>query len=183
MEVRSLAIEDVKLVYPRRFADARGYFVETWNRRAYEKLGIGIGFVQDNLSLSHSAGTIRGLHYQRPPRAQAKLVRAARGAVFDVAVDIRRGSPTFGRYVSAVLTAEAGEQLFVPVGFAHGFCALEPSTEVAYKVSDFYSPEHDAGIIWNDPEIGIEWPLDGRAAILSERDLKHPRLSETAADF
>jgi len=183
MEIEPLAIPDVKLVRPRRHADSRGYFVETWNRREFATAGIDVDFVQDNTSYSKSACTIRGLHYQRPPRAQAKLVRVLRGAVFDVAVDIRRASPTFGRHVATRLTAEGGEQLFVPAGFAHGFCALEPDTELAYKVSDFYAREQDAGILWNDPALGIDWPLGGRAPVLSERDLKHPLLADAAFGF
>ena len=153
MNVTNLAIDAVKLIVPRKFSDSRGYFVETWNRRALaEAAGIDVDFVQDNASLSRQAGTVRGLHYQTPPMAQAKLVRLLRGSIFDVAVDIRRASPTFGRYVGAVLTADGGEQLFMPAGFAHGFCTLEPDTEIAYKVSSFYSREHDTGIVWDDPD-------------------------------
>jgi len=139
--------------------------------------------VQDNASYSREAGTIRGLHYQRPPAAQAKLVRVVRGRVLDVAVDLRRGSPSYGRFVAVELTAEGGEQLFVPVGFAHGFCALEPDTEVAYKVSDFYAPQHEAGVIWNDPDIGIEWPLAGGEPVLSDKDTRLPRLAESGPPF
>ena len=183
LDVVSLAIGAIKLVRPQRHSDQRGYFVEIWNRRAFEEAGIGSEYVQDNSSFSRVAGTIRGLHFQRPPRAQTKLVRALRGSVFDVVVDLRSSSTTFGRAVSALLTAEGGEQLFVPAGFAHGFCTLEPDTEVAYKVSEFYSPEHDTGIAWDDPAIGIEWPLDGRKPVLSEKDLKLPRLAEIEAPF
>ena len=184
MKVTSLAIDAVKLVVPQRIGDSRGYFVETWNRKTFSaQVGVDVDFAQDNASLSRAACTVRGLHYQRPPAAQAKLVRCQRGSLFDVAVDIRSGSPTFGRHVSAVLTAEGGEQLFVPVGFAHGFCTLEPDTEIAYKVSGFYSREHDAGLLWNDPDIGIEWPLQGREPSLSERDRHLPRLAEIRAPF
>ena len=184
MKVTTLAIDAVKLVVPQRFGDSRGYFVEIWNRKTFASdVGIDVDFVQDNASLSRAAGTVRGLHFQRPPVPQAKLVRCQRGSLFDVAVDLRRASPTFGRHVSAVLTAEGGEQLFVPEGFAHGFCTLEPNTEIAYKVSGFYSREHDAGIAWNDPDIGIEWPLQGREPSLSERDRQLPRLAELAALF
>jgi dTDP-4-dehydrorhamnose 3,5-epimerase len=182
-DVRSLAIADVKLLRPRRFSDARGFFAETWNRRTFAAAGIDVDFVQDNCSFSEARGTIRGLHYQTPPMAQAKLVRAVRGSVFDVAVDLRRASPTFGRSVSAVLSAEAGEQLLIPVGFAHGYCTLEPGTEVAYKASEFYSPEHDSGIAWDDPAIGIEWPLHGLAPKLSEKDLKLPKLADMNPQF
>lgn len=178
MQVTSLAIDVVKLIVPRKFSDARGYFVETWNRKTLTEAGVDIDFVQDNASLSREPGTVRGLHFQTPPAAQAKLVRVVRGSVFDVAVDLRRASPTFGRYVSAILTAEGGEQLFVPVGFAHGFCTLEPDTEIAYKVSSFYSGGNDAGIAWDDPEIGIDWPHDGREPILSDKDRRLPKLAE-----
>jgi dTDP-4-dehydrorhamnose 3,5-epimerase len=178
MDVVSLEIEDVKLVRPQRFGDSRGYFVETWRRDRFAASGIDVDFVQDNASFSRLAGTIRGLHFQRPPAGQAKLVRVVRGAVLDVAVDLRRGSPTFGRYVSATLSEEGGEQLFVPEGFAHGFCTLQPDTEIAYKVSAFYSPEHDSGILWNDPEIRVAWPLAGRAPTLSDKDARLPRLAE-----
>jgi dTDP-4-dehydrorhamnose 3,5-epimerase len=183
MDVVSLEIDAVKLVRPRRFPDFRGFFVETWNRKAFAHNGIDVDFVQDNCSYSRQAGTIRGLHYQKAPVGQAKLVRVVRGAAFDVAVDLRRDSPSYGRHVAAGLTADGGEQLFVPVGFAHGFCTLEPDTEVAYKVSQFHSPEHDAGIAWDDPEIGIEWPLAGQPPILSDRDRSMPRLSEVDAPF
>ena len=178
MDIAALEIEAVKLIRPERHSDHRGYFVETWNRRRFAEAGIDFDFVQDNLSCSVSAGTIRGLHYQLPPHAQARLVRVARGSIFDVAVDLRRASPTFGRHVSAVLSAEGGEQLFIPIGFAHGFCTLEPGTEVAYKASAFFSPQHDCGIAWNDPGIGVAWPLDRRKPVLSDKDRALPRLSE-----
>ncbi len=183
IEVVALAIEAVKLVRVRRFVDARGYFTETWNEKSFAGVGIETRFVQDNLSFSRFAGTIRGLHFQRPPAAQAKLVRVSRGRVFDVAVDLRRGSPSYGRFASAELSAEGGEQMFVPEGFAHGFCTLEPDTEVAYKASDFYAPEHDAGIAWNDPAIGIEWPLGGREPKLSDKDMRLPRLADGGPPF
>jgi len=184
VKVTNLAIDGVKLIVPQRFGDARGYFVETWNRKAFAaEAGLDLEFVQDNASLSRVAGTVRGLHYQRPPMAQAKLVRCVRGALVDVVVDIRRGSPTYGGHVSAELTAEGGEQLFVPAGFAHGFCTLEPDTEIAYKVTAFYSREHDAGIVWNDPELGIEWPLRGREPSLSDKDRQLPRLADIGSPF
>jgi dTDP-4-dehydrorhamnose 3,5-epimerase len=183
MEIVDLEIDAVKLVRPRRFADARGFFVETWNCKTFAAVGIDVNFVQDNASWSRAAATIRGLHFQRAPRVQAKLVRVVRGRAFDVAVDLRRGSPSFGRYVSAVLTAEGGEQLFVPAGFAHGFCTLEDSTELAYKVSDFYSPEHDAGLRWDDAAVAVEWPLEGRKPVVSERDLRLPDLAQIAASL
>jgi dTDP-4-dehydrorhamnose 3,5-epimerase len=183
LNVTPLAIEAVKLIRPQRFDDSRGFLVETWNRRKLAEAGVKIEFVQDNCSFSRLPGTIRGLHYQRPPAAQAKLVRVVRGRIFDVAVDLRVGSPTYGHYAAADLTADGGEQLLVPVGFAHGFCTLESNTEVAYKLSDFYAPECDAGIIWNDPNIGIDWPLNGRQPILSEKDLKLPRLADGKPPF
>ena len=139
--------------------------------------------MQDNQSLSASRGTIRGLHFQALPEPQAKLVRVLKGAIFDVAVDIRRGSPSYGRWCSARLTADGGEQMFVPRGFAHGFCTLEPDTEVAYKVDGYYSPSCDAGLAWDDPEIGIDWPVSPIGAILSERDRKLPRLSDLVSPF
>lgn len=183
MNVTELAIAGVKLVVPRKISDSRGHFSETWNQRDFADAGIEVDFVQDNVSLSRAAGTVRGLHYQKPPMVQAKLVRAVRGSLFDVAVDLRRASPTYGRHVSAILTGERGEQLFIPAGFAHGFCTLEPDTEVAYKISGFYSREHDTGIFWNDPDIGIDWPLQGREPVLSEKDRHLPRLAEAGSPF
>ena len=182
-EVVRLAIDAVLLIRPRRISDARGYFAETWNRRGFAEAGIDVAFVQDNYSYSRAIGTVRGLHYQRQPKAQAKLVRVARGAIFDVAVDLRKGWPSFGKHVSVNLSAEDGSQLFLPVGFAHGFCTLEPDTEVAYKISEFYSPEHDTGILWNDPDLGIEWPVGGAIPVVSDRDRKLPRLAEIEAPF
>jgi dTDP-4-dehydrorhamnose 3,5-epimerase len=181
--VTPLAIDAVQLVRPPRFTDARGHLFESWNRRGFAAAGIDANFAQDNSSFSHKTGTVRGLHYQSPPHAQAKLVRVVRGSIFDVAVDLRRASPTFGRWVSARLTADGGEQLFVPPGFAHGFCTLEPATEVAYKLSELYSPAHDAGILWNDADIGIEWPLGSVTPTISERDLNLPRLADANLQF
>ena len=182
LEISGLAIVEVKLIRPPRFEDSRGWLFESWNRRTFAACGIDMDFVQDNGSFSRMRGTIRGLHYQNAPRAQAKLVRAVRGSIFDVAVDLRRSSPTFGRFAAATLTAESGEQMFVPAGFAHGFCTLELDTEVAYKISDFYAPEHEAGIAWNDPQIGIDWPLGGAEPILSEKDARLPRLADARLD-
>jgi dTDP-4-dehydrorhamnose 3,5-epimerase len=178
-----LAIPGVLLVNSRRYEDSRGYFMETYRARTFEDLGMPAVFVQDNQALSREAGTIRGLHYQAPPHAQAKLVRAIRGAVFDVAVDLRRGSATFGRWVSATLTADAGKQLFVPAGFAHGYCTLEPDTEVAYKCDSYYVAEADAGIVFSDPAIGIDWPVAVEAAIVSDSDRGLPLLEEIASPF
>ena len=181
--VTPLAIPDVLLVQPARMADPRGYFVETFSRRAYRELGIACDFVQDNQSFSTRRGIIRGLHFQRPPHPQAKLVRVLKGSVFDVAIDLRRGSPTFGKWCGATLTAEKANQLFVPHGFGHGFCTLESDTEVAYKVDDYYAPECEDGLIWNDPDLGIAWPIESWEAILSEKDARLPRLSVFEAPF
>ncbi len=183
MELIDLAIDGVKLIKPRRIPDSRGYFVEIWNRRAFGEAGIDVDFMQDNVSFSKKRGTVRGLHFQKPPMTQSKLVRVLRGSVLDVAVDIRRASPTFGRHVGATLTAAGGDQLYIPSGFAHGFCTLEADTEVAYKISGLYSPEHDTGIAWDDPDLGIDWPLEGLAPTLSDRDRKLPRLAEAGSPF
>lgn len=183
MQIESLAIADVKLIRPKKFGDARGFFSEVYSRSAFAKAGIDMEFVQDNHSRSEKKGTIRGLHFQTAPFAQAKLVRVTRGRILDVAVDLRRGSPTFGRYVSAEISADNWTQILVPVGFAHGFCTLEPDTEVLYKVSDVYSPANDGGVIWNDPDIGIAWPLDAVEPVLSEKDGKLPRLKDLPAVF
>lgn len=183
MEVRELSIPEVKVLVPERFADDRGSLAEVYNRRTLADAGIDIVFVQDNHSSSRRRGTVRGLHFQAPPRAQDKLVRVVRGSVFDVAVDLRRGSPTYGRHVSAVLSAGAWSQLLVPAGFAHGFMTLEPDTEVVYKVSDHYAPDRDRGLLWNDPALGIRWPIPERYAVLSDRDRRQPRLAELVTPF
>ena len=165
-------IPDVWLYTPKVFADARGWFREVYSQRALSpQLGDAV-FVQDNHSASTAAGTVRGLHFQRPPVPQAKLVHVLRGSVYDVAIDLRAGSPTYGRWISETLTAEGGEQLFVPRGFAHGLCTLEPDTEVACKVDGFYSPECESGFIWNDPTLAIPWPVTPGAAVLSDKDRK-----------
>jgi dTDP-4-dehydrorhamnose 3,5-epimerase len=160
MKVIPQAIPDVRLLVPKMFMDERGYFYESYNSRTVGEAGIDFEFVQDNQSLSRDVGVLRGLHYQVPPMAQHKLVRVLRGRIWDVAVDIRAGSPTYGHHVAIELDAENGGQLFVPVGFAHGFMTMAPDTEVFYKVSDFYSPEHAKGIQWDDPALGIAWPTD-----------------------
>lgn len=183
MQITSLAIPDVKLVTPKRFGDVRGFFAETYKRDAFRAAGIDADFVQDNHSRSANIGTIRGLHFQTPPHAQAKYVICMRGAILDVAVDVRRSSPTYGQYVSAVLTAENGEGLFVPRGFAHAFCTLEPDCEVTYKVDSYYAPANDAGLRWDDPDIGIAWPLDGRAPTLSQKDAALPFLRDFQSPF
>lgn len=172
----------VKLIEPRRFGDARGWFTEVYSEPAFERLGIGCRFVQDNHSLSVPAFTLRGLHFQTPPHGQDKLVRCIRGRIFDVAVDVRAGSPTFGRSVGAELSAENGRQLFVPIGFAHGFLTLEPDCEVTYKVSDVYAPDCDGGVRWDSA--GIDWPMPaGTNPELSAKDVSLPALAEFDSPF
>lgn len=183
MKIERLAIPDVLLVTPAIFRDDRGFFSEVWKERALSELGIKADFIQDNHALSRDKGTLRGLHFQLPPMAQDKLVRCTRGAILDVAVDIRRSSPTFGRHVTAVLSADNWQQVFVPRGFAHGYLTLEPDTEVLYKVTAYYSPPHDKGIAWNDPAIGIDWGVTAEEAILSAKDKLQPRLADAARLF
>lgn len=178
MDVVSLDIPDVKIIRPKKFGDHRGFFSETYTKKMFEAAGLQYDFVQDNHSLSAEVGTVRGLHFQLPPFAQDKLVRVVRGAILDVAVDIRKGSPTFGRHVSAVISAAEWNQILVPIGFAHGFCTLEPDTEVIYKVTNYYSAEHDRGLLWNDPELGIDWPVSADKARLSDKDHKHPTFAQ-----
>jgi dTDP-4-dehydrorhamnose 3,5-epimerase len=178
------AIDPVRIVEPRKFGDDRGFFSETYNRRRLaEETGFDREFVQDNHSLSAELHVVRGLHYQSPPFAQDKLVRVARGRVLDVAVDIRRGSPTFGRHVAVELSAENWRQLLVPVGFAHGFLTLEPETEVIYKVTAFYASEHDHGLLWSDPALGIDWGVAPDRARLSDKDRAQPRLADIVSPF
>lgn len=177
------AIPAVKLVKPQKFGDERGFFSEVFNRRAFQEAGIDFDPVQDNHSLSATVGTVRGLHFQGPPSAQAKLVRVARGAILDVAVDIRHGSPTFGQHVAVELSAANWLQLLVPRGFAHGFCTLEPDTEVLYKVDAYYDPTVDFGIAWDDPELAIDWGVEKARATLSEKDCKHPNLADSEPVF
>ena len=178
MEIEALAIPDVKLIRPKRFGDARGFFSEVYSRSAMAAVGITTEFVQDNHSRSAAAGTIRGLHFQTAPFGQDKLVRVTKGRILDVAVDLRRGSPTYGRHVSAELSAENWTQILVPIGFAHGFCTLEADTEVLYKVSNVYSPANDGGVIWTDPDLDITWPVQADAAVLSDKDTKLPRFRD-----
>lgn len=178
MQVTALAIPEVLLLTPRKLEDARGFFSETWNRQTLAGLGIAADFVQDNCSLSRQQGVVRGLHFQTPPHPQGKLIRVIRGAIFDVAVDLRRASPAYGKFVSAVLSANNWQQLWVPVGFAHGFCTIEPDTEVAYKTTGYYAPECDKGLAWDDPALAIPWPVDPSAAILADKDRRHPRLAD-----
>lgn len=183
MRVEALAIPEVKLIVPARHADSRGYFSEVYNRRALAEAGVDAPFLQDNQSYSARAGTVRGLHYQGPPSAQAKLVRVLRGAVFDVAVDARKGSPTYGRWVGAELSAENGAQLFVPAGFLHGFATLAPDTEVLYKVDAHYDRAAEGAVRWDDPDLGIDWPVAARGAHVSERDAAAPRWAEFDSPF
>ena len=174
LTVRELDIPGVLEITPKKFGDDRGFFSETFNAQRCAEAGVDVTWVQDNHSLSASAGVLRGLHYQLPPHAQDKLVRVVRGRVFDVVADIRPGSATFGRWVGVELSVEKWNQLFVPKGFAHGFLTLEPNTELLYKVSDFYSPECDRSIRFDDPDLGIEWPIEGGGLILSEKDEQAP---------
>ncbi|MEJ6594686.1 dTDP-4-dehydrorhamnose 3,5-epimerase [Parasphingorhabdus sp.] len=176
-EIFRTALPDVIRILPSRFGDHRGFFSETYSQLAYANLGIEDVFVQDNHSLSAAVGTVRGLHFQVPPHAQAKLVRCGRGAIFDVAVDIRRGSPTYGRWAGFTLSAENGAQLYIPVGFAHGFATLEPDSEIIYKCSDYYAPETEGALRWDDSDIGIAWPLTA-APVLSEKDASAPLLAD-----
>jgi len=173
----------VVLLNPRRFGDARGFFCESWNRERMAKLGLEFDFVQDNPSLSHEAGTIRGLHFQAPPHAQVKLVRCGRGALYDVAVDVRRGSPTYGQWTGHDLSAENGLQLLIPAGFLHGFVTRAPDTEIIYKCSDYYAPECDGGVRFDDPDIGIDWGIDPDQAILSDKDAAAGALKDFATPF
>jgi dTDP-4-dehydrorhamnose 3,5-epimerase len=181
--VAPTAIPDVILLTPRRFADGRGWFAETYSTRSFAPALGDMVFVQDNQAFSAARGTLRGLHFQRPPQAQAKLVRVLKGSIFDVAVDLRAGSPTYGRWAGVTLTAERGEQLFVPHGFAHGYCTLEPDTEVAYKVDGFYAPDSDAGLAWDDPTLAIDWPISPHEAILSDKDRRLPAFKSFVSPF
>ncbi len=176
MEVVETAIPEVKIIKPKKHGDHRGFFSETYNQRALVGAGIDLDFVQDNHSLSATRGTLRGLHCQIPPFGQDKLVRVVRGAVFDVAVDLRAGSPTFGQHVTAVISADEWNQILVPIGFGHGFCTLEPDTEVIYKVTNYWSADHERGIRWDDPALGIEWPVASDELVLSEKDREWPTL-------
>ncbi|WP_374467965.1 dTDP-4-dehydrorhamnose 3,5-epimerase [Phenylobacterium sp.] len=175
--ITPLALPELLLITPKRHGDARGWFAETWSRRAMSAAGVEADFVQDNQAFNARKGTVRGLHFQTSPHPQAKLVRVLKGAIFDVAVDVRPGSPTFGRWAGATLTAEGGEQLFVPRGFAHGYCTLVDDTELFYKVDGLYAPQTEGGVIWNDPDIGIEWPIDVEP-VLSDKDKVLPRLKD-----
>lgn len=183
VEATPLAIAGLLRVATRRFGDERGYLSETYSRRDFRTVGIEAEFVQDNHSLSGPVGTLRGLHFQLPPQAQAKLVRVLRGAILDVVVDLRRGSATFGQHVAEELSAANGHQLFVPAGFAHGFCTLLPDTEISYKVDHYYAPDCDRGLAWDDPDLAISWPVPSGGPTLSAKDRAQPRLRELPACF
>jgi len=182
MDIDHTPLEGVVLLTPRRFGDDRGFFSESWNAARMAEAGLDIAFVQDNHSLSQATGTLRGLHFQSPPHAQAKLVRCGRGSLWDVAVDIRKGSPTFGQWFGAELSFENGRQLLIPAGFLHAFVTLEDDTEVIYKCSDYYAPECDGAVIWNDPDLAIDWPLDG-PPVLSAKDAAAPTMAEFDSPF
>ncbi|MCB2135912.1 MAG: dTDP-4-dehydrorhamnose 3,5-epimerase [Rhodobacteraceae bacterium] len=176
-------LDGVLILRPKRFEDPRGWFCEVWNRETLSRLGITSDFVQDNHSYSRAAGTVRGLHYQRPPHAQAKLVRCGAGRIFDVAVDVREGSPYYGRWTGVELSRENGAQLLIPAGFLHGFVTLEPDTEVLYKCSDVYAPDCDGAVRFDDPDIGIDWGIDPSTAILSDKDMRAPALRDFKSPF
>ena len=180
LELVETAIADIRIVLPRRHHDDRGFLSESYNRLEFAEAGLDLDLVQDNHVYTRRTGTIRGMHLQIAPRAQAKLVRVLRGAVLDVAVDLRPSSLTFGQHVAVELSAENGDQIFIPPGCAHGFCTLEDDTEVLYKVSDYWSPEHERGVRWNDPELSISWPVTEETATLNERDRELPLLRDTA---
>lgn len=180
--MNNILIPDLKLLKVKIIRDHRGHFSETFSNKRFADSGLDVAFVQDNISVSVNSDTVRGLHFQGPPHAQAKLVRCGRGAIFDVAVDIRLGSPTYGRWVGYELTADNGHQLYIPVGFAHGFITLETNSEIAYKCSDYYAPETEGAILWNDNDLGIEWPILN-TPILSEKDASAPTLAELKSPF
>jgi dTDP-4-dehydrorhamnose 3,5-epimerase len=180
MQIEKTALDGILILTPRRFGDPRGFFAETWNLRRFEEAGIAADFLQDNHSLSARAGTVRGLHFQAPPHAQGKLVRCGRGRLFDAVVDIRRGSPTWGRWTGVELSAANGRQLWVPEGFAHGFATLEDDTEIVYKCTGYYAPEAEGAVRWDS--CGVEWPLAG-APVLSDKDAAAPPLSELESPF
>ncbi|PIB26758.1 dTDP-4-dehydrorhamnose 3,5-epimerase [Amylibacter kogurei] len=183
MQVEETEIDGVVALTPRRFADDRGWFSETWNQRTLMDAGLDIEFVQDNHSFSAPKHTVRGLHYQSPPAAQGKLVRVLRGEIFDVAVDVRKSSPTFGKWVGVNLSAENGKQLYIPTGFLHGFVTLVENTEVAYKCTDFYTPECDGGVAFDDPDLAIDWGIPKNSAVLSTKDAAAPRFADFNSPF
>ena len=181
MQVLQTKLNGLHIVEPDVFGDNRGFFMESYSSRKFAEHGIDFPFVQDNHSLSVETGVIRGLHYQLNPKAQTKLVRVVTGAIYDVAVDIRKDSPTFGQWVGVIISEDNKRQMLVPQGFAHGFCTVMPNTQVVYKVDEYYSREHDRGILWNDPALGIDWPTN--KPILSDKDQKHPLLNDANINF
>lgn len=183
MEITPAAIPDVLIIKPEKHRDHRGFFSETFRVASLREHGVNVDWVQDNHSFSAARGVVRGLHFQCAPKGQAKLSRVIRGAIFDVAVDVRRSSPTYGRHVAVELSADNWTQLYVPVGFAHGFCTLTENTEVLYKVSAEYGPAEEGGLVWNDPDLGIAWPIRADEATLSARDLEWPRFKDFVSPF
>ncbi|MGG0744653.1 dTDP-4-dehydrorhamnose 3,5-epimerase [Priestia megaterium] len=181
MNIIKTKFEDAVLIEPKVFGDHRGFFTESYNKEIFKQNGIDMDFIQDNHSLSQQPGTLRGMHYQLNDKAQTKLVRVTRGAIYDVIVDIRKGSPTYGKWQGFILSADNKRQLLVPKGFAHGFCTIVENTEVQYKVDELYSPEHDRGITWNDSALNIDWPFN--KPVLSDKDTKHPTLAEADNNF
>lgn len=181
MIVTRLSLNDAMVIEPTVHGDSRGFFMESYNDSFFKQHGITYNFIQDNQSLSAEAGVLRGLHYQLNPKAQTKLIRVLTGAIYDVIVDIRKSSPTFGQWVGVILSEHNHRQLLVPKGFAHGFCTLVPNTQVLYKVDEYYSPENDRGILWNDPALGIDWPTSNPT--LSDKDQRHPLLKDAEMNF
>ncbi|WP_019915142.1 dTDP-4-dehydrorhamnose 3,5-epimerase [Paenibacillus sp. HW567] len=181
MKVTPLKLQGAILLEPVVHGDNRGFFMESYNEEVMQKVGVNYKFIQDNQSLSAEVGVLRGLHYQLNPKAQTKLIRVLSGAIYDVIVDIRRSSPTFGQWVGVILSEHNKRQLLVPKGFAHGFCTLVPNTQVLYKVDEYYSPENDRGILWSDPALGIDWPTS--APVLSDKDKRHPLLKDAELNF
>lgn len=183
LNIEKTALEGVVIITPKRFGDERGWFSETWNAQRLKEAGIDLSFIQDNQSFSAETGVLRGLHFQTPPVAQDKLVRVLRGSIYDVAVDLRSSSPTFGKYVGVELSSENGKQLLIPKGFAHGFITLQPQTEVFYKVTAPYSPDHDRGVAHDDPSLKIDWGIPLQKRILSDKDRKLPLLADIEKCF
>lgn len=181
MNISSVKLTDALIIEPVVHGDHRGFFMESYNDSLFKQHGVNYNFIQDNHSLSAEPGVLRGLHYQLNPKAQTKLIRVLTGAIYDVIVDIRKSSPTFGQWVGVILSEHNKRQLLVPKGFAHGFCTLVPNTQVLYKVDEYYSPEHDRGILWNDPALGIDWPTS--SPILSDKDQRHPLLKDAEINF
>lgn len=183
LDIIETAIQDVFIIQPKRHGDARGFFSETFKQEALQEAGINLNWIQDNHSFSSQRGVVRGLHFQKEPYGQAKLLRVTRGSILDVAVDIRVGSPTYGQHVAVELSQENWRQLLIPVGFAHGFCTLSEETEVIYKVTARYAPEAEGGLMWNDASLGIEWPIEEHEALLSDRDCLWPAFAEFSSPF